>query len=127
MLGFRVASSRRAFVAIVLSGLFACSCLSPTLPLPPPVRPIVSPADREGYSTVRGRVPGGTTAIVENLSTGNLIGKATDETGKFEIRIGASSYDRINVYYFDGLERSQSIVVLVPADGSGEGGAGGAP
>jgi hypothetical protein len=76
---------------------------------------------------VRGRVPGGTTAIVENLSTGDLIGKSTEETGKFEIRIGASSYDRLNVYYFDGLERSQSIVVLVPADGAGEGGAGGAP
>lgn len=104
----------------------ALSCLSPTLPLPPPVTPVVSSPDREGLALVRGRVPGGTTAIVENLARGTLIGKATDEKGLFELRIAASVSDRLNVYYFDGLERSQSIVVLVPEEKSSGGGAGGA-
>lgn len=87
---------------------------------------MISSPDSEGFSTVRGRVPGGTTAIVENLSKGILVGKATEETGLFELQIAASVSDRLNVYYFDGLERSQSIVVLVPGAAPGGGGAGGA-
>jgi hypothetical protein len=120
---------------ILLAGLAsvaasATGCLEPTLPLPPPSRPDVSPPDLRGITTVVGRVPGGTTAVVENLANGHLIGRLTDDGGRYTVTLPAEIDDRLAVYYYKSLTRSQSLIVVVPAaEGvpqAGEGGAGGA-
>jgi hypothetical protein len=67
--------------------------------------------------------------MVENLANGKLSGTATTETGIYKLEVPAEVEDRLAIYYYQGLERSQSIVVLVPdvADSGGSlGGAGGA-
>lgn len=114
---------RRHVLVLGLIPWFA-GCLSPTLPLPPPARPDISPPDSSGITTVRGRVPDGTTAMIENLANGKLSGTATGDDGLYTLQVPAEVDDQIAVYYLDGLVRSQSIIILVP-DGSADGGAGG--
>jgi hypothetical protein len=120
---------RRTLVQLGLlaTTLLAVGCLEPTLPLPPPARPEVSPPDSSGIATVRGKVRGSTTAMVENLANGEIRGKVTDDTGLFTITIPAESNDRLVVYYIEALRRSQTTVVLVPYPDEMEnaGGAGG--
>ena len=74
-----------------------------------------------------GRVPDGTTAMIENLANGKLSGTATGDTGLYTLRLPAEVDDQIAVYYMEGLVRSQSIVIVVPDYERGDGGAGGAP
>jgi hypothetical protein len=109
--------------ALVLLG----GCLSPTLPMPPPLSPEITPPDASGIATVTGRVPAGTTAYVHNIALGLVIGKRTGSTGKYQIQILAREDDQLEIYYMEGLERSQAVVLLVPGPDVGQGGAGGAP
>ncbi len=126
-LGFRRRNFLRLSCACLVSG-FAVSCLSPTLPLPPPSRPDVSPPDASGFATLQGRVPDETTAIAQNLANGRLVGQVTDETGTYELDIPARAGDRIAVWYRLIGKESGSVVVEVPAadDDTGMGGAAGA-
>ena len=114
--------------ALAGGSLLASGCLSPTLPLPPPSRPDITPPDSRGLSTLSGRVPSGTTALAQNLANGKLVGQVTDETGFYELQILAESGDRIALWYRDVYRDSSSTVILVPPakDESGMGGAAGA-
>ncbi len=88
--------------------------MTTTLPLPPPSRPDVTPPDSAGYTTVRGVVPAETTALVENLATGQLAGQHTNATGRYELMIGAEVGDVLVVYYRDGTENSDFLEIEVP-------------
>jgi hypothetical protein len=106
--------------------LGVASCLSPTLPLPPPSAPQVSAPDAAGFSRIQGRVRSQASVFVENLSTLRIAGQKTDETGDYEVEIGASVGDRLAVWYETGNnEQSPPTEVTVP--GPEAGGAGGAP
>lgn len=63
---------------------------------------------------MRGVVPAETTALVENLATGQLSGQHTDTTGRYELMIGADVGDVLVVYYRDGIENSDFLEIEVP-------------
>lgn len=105
----------RAVAAGVLMAL-PIGCLSPTLPLPPPSRPDISPPDASGVTSIVGRVPGGTTALAENLETGRLVGQVTGESGNYDLRLQAAIGDQVVVWYRDGLEDSATVQLTVPAE-----------
>lgn len=98
--------------------------MTTTLPLPPPSRPDVTPPDSAGYTTVRGVVPSQTTAMVENLASGTLVGQHTDASGRYELMIGAQVGDVLVVYYRDGTENSDFVEVEVPEAAPSVGAAG---
>lgn len=114
----------RRLCLVVFGALLSGACLSPTLPLPPPAKPTISTPDSRGFALVVGKVPANTTIYVENLRNGKVAGERTPSTGRYSVEIEAEVADRLQIYYVQSLERSQSIVVLVPA-ATGEGGAGG--
>jgi hypothetical protein len=103
----------RALGGGLLLGL-SIGCLSPTLPLPPPSRPDVSPPDASGITTITGRVPGGTTAHAQKQNTGHLDGQVTGDSGDYGLRLEAAIGDQIVVWYVDGFEASASVQVTVP-------------
>jgi hypothetical protein len=99
----------------VLAGLALPGCLSPTIPLPPPSRPTVSPPDGSGVTTVSGRVPSEATAYVENLATGRIAGQVTEESGRYAVSLPASADDVLLVWYEEGGVESLSTEVTVPS------------
>jgi hypothetical protein len=129
-MSFEVKVCRRRLTAAVVLGLGVSllnGCLSPTLPLPPPSRPDITPPDSQGLSTISGRVPSRTTALAQNLASGRIVGQVTDDSGFYELKIAAESGDRISIWYRDVYQDSGSVVVIVPeVDEGGMGGAAGA-
>jgi len=122
------ASRRQWLHKLALAALLTVplGCLSPTLPLPPPGRPDVSPPDGSGITTLIGRVPGGTTAIAFNLDSGRLVGQVTDDDGEYELAMPAEIGDQIAIWYRDGLTESGAVEVTVPATQADLGPLGGA-
>lgn len=114
-----------ALLCLILVSLLT-GCLSPTLPLPPPARPDVSPPSSSGIATVRGRVPGRTTAIAQNLDNGRLVGQVTGGDGAYVLSIEAAIGDTLVVWYRDGLDNSGQVTVTVPAESAELGPLGGA-
>jgi hypothetical protein len=124
-----VARSRRHWLrAAGAACLFVLplGCLSPTLPLPPPSRPDVSPPDASGFTSIIGVVPGGTTAIAQNLDSGRLVGQVTGSTGSYTLKLEAAIGDQVAVWYREGLTDSGKVQIEVPADSSDLGPLGGA-
>jgi len=102
------------------------ACLSPTLPLPPPSRPDVSPPDASGFTSISGVVPSGTTAIAQNLESGRLVGQVTGSTGSYTLKLEAAVGDQVAIWYQEGFTESGKVQVEVPADSSDLGPLGGA-
>jgi len=127
-MGSRNASRRQWLHKFALAAFLALplGCLSPTLPLPPPSRPDVSPPDGSGITTLIGRVPGGTTAIAHNLDSGRLVGQVTGDDGEYELALPAEIGDQLAIWYRDGLMDSGSVEVTVPATQANLGPLGGA-
>jgi len=117
-MGTRPASRRRWLRALAGGALILLplGCLSPTLPLPPPSRPDISPPDASGVTAIIGRVPGGTTALAENLETGRLVGQVTGDSGAYDLRLPAAIGDQVVVWYRDGLTDSAAVQLTVPAE-----------
>jgi len=111
-------AKRRVWLRAIGAASLLClplGCLSPTLPLPPPSRPDVSPPDASGLTTVAGHVPGGTTAIAQNMSSGQLVGQLTSSSGNYELVLPAASGDTLAIWYRDGLIDSGAVEVTVPS------------
>jgi len=105
---------RRLALAVLLGALPA-ACLSPTLPLPPPSKPEkIEGPDAQGIVTLTGTLPQPRArAIVFNQREGDI-----DQTGAdaaYVLRIPAAPGEELEFWYEIGLERSPSIVFLVPA------------
>lgn len=127
MAGFGAPSRRGLFAA--LAAVFVVGCLSPTLPLPPPSRPLVTAPDAAGFVQVSGRVRSESTAFAQNMRTGRITGQTTDETGEYELELAAEVGDRLVIWYRLYGEESPTTEVLVPEKNPelSIGGAGGAP
>jgi hypothetical protein len=117
-MGPRLASRQRWLRGLAAGALLLVplACLSPTLPLPPPSRPDISPPDASGLTTIVGRVPGGTTALAQNLETGRLVGQVTGTSGDYDLRLEAAIGDPVVVWYRDGLDDSATVELTVPAE-----------
>lgn len=109
-------SRRREFVlhglAAVGGGLaFGTSCLSPTLPLPPPEAPDSIELNLEtNLWHVRGRCTPGAVVLVKNGATGRIVGtEDTDANGRYFIAIEAEECDFAEVWQIIGSEASTAV------------------
>ncbi len=104
----------RRMVVAGLSALCVGACLSPTLPLPPPSKPVIEGPDSQGQVTLSGSVQMNATAFALNTRTGEGRFQVTGETGDFVIVLPVQSGDEIAHWYSLGTDDSPSIVFRVP-------------
>lgn len=97
-----------------LAGLGLVSCLSPTLPLPPPSRPDVGAPDENGYARLQGFAAPRVEVLALNRHNDLLAGQITGADSRYDFKIPAASGDLIEVWYVDGSEESQTVTVEVP-------------
>jgi hypothetical protein len=99
---------------LLLAGLALGSCLSPTLPLPPPSRPDVSAPDEGGYVRLQGLAAPHSEVIAWNHGNDLIAGQVTDEDSRYDFVIVGESGDFIELWYIQGTDESESIRVTVP-------------
>ncbi len=105
--------SRRAVLVAVLA-LATPSCLSPTLPLPPPSHPDVQGPDINGQVRLSGVVFPHSQAVAINLRTNVIAGQNTD-SGSYDFTIGAQVGDGISFFYLTETRSSEPINIIVRA------------
>jgi hypothetical protein len=116
---------RLGFVA-VLSALGAASCLSPTLPLPPPDIEAVSQALDGKHWTVSGDCTPGAVVTVFNEETGRgVVVEDRNETGHWTVSLEATKCDLAWAEQEHGTDHSQRntfvVDVVTPDQPSGSG------
>lgn len=98
-----------------LAGLCVASCLSPTLPLPPPSKPDVSSPDENGYARLQGVAAPRSEVIAWNHNSDLIAGQVTGESSLYDFQIKAEVSDVIELWYIQGSDESSSVKVVVPA------------
>jgi hypothetical protein len=98
----------------LVAGLCLASCLSPTLPLPPPDRPDVSAPDENGLVRLQGVAAPQAEVIAWNHDTDLIAGQVTGDDSRYDFTITAEANDLIELWYVQGSEESQSIRIVVP-------------
>lgn len=101
---------------LVAAGLGLASCLSPTLPLPPPDRPDVSAAGEGGLVRLQGLAAPQSEVIAWNHDNDVIAGQVTRETAKYDFTIKGDAGDFIELWYIKGDEESQSVRFTVPEE-----------
>jgi hypothetical protein len=112
-----VVRSKRVFLALVfvaIGGLFAPACLSPTLPLPPPSRPVIEGPDERGNVTLSGNVMPEAEVYAHNTETDRIDGQLTGPDGAYSIVVAAEVGDEITFWYTIGARKSPDILFRVP-------------
>jgi len=107
---------------LVTAFVAASSCLSPTLPLPPPNQPDVEGPDATGNVTLSGQVIRGANVYANDLSSGASAGqKADPQTGKYRFRIAAAVGDQMEFFYiYDTVSSDRTYFTIgSPASPSG--------
>ena len=97
-----------------LAGLCLASCLSPTLPLPPPSKPEVSGPDESGYVRLQGSAARQSEVIAWNHNNDLIAGQVTGDSSLYDFRILGQANDVIELWYIQGSDESSSIKVVVP-------------
>jgi hypothetical protein len=69
-----------ALFLVVTCGLVASACLSPTLPLPPPSRPVIEGPDEQGNVTLSGNVIPEAEVYAHNTETDRIDGQLTSSS-----------------------------------------------
>jgi len=87
------------------ASLLAVSCLSPTLPLPPPSDPTVTSTDTAGLVRLTGNVEPESEVFALNHST-NLIRGQYTPTGAYDFTLEAQERDGISLWYVHGTIQS---------------------
>jgi hypothetical protein len=95
---------------LVAGILVVSSCLSPTLPLPPPNKPEVEGPDASGNVTLSGTLLPGANVYANNLNSGASAGQKSDaSTGKYRFKIGAKAGDSMEFFYiYDGVSSDRT-------------------
>jgi hypothetical protein len=101
---------------VLTAGVCLASCLSPTLPLPPPNRPDVSAPDESGLVRLQGVAAPRAEVIAWNHGTGLIAGQVTGDDSRYDFTMKAKAEDIIELWYIQGTEESQSIRIPVPAE-----------
>jgi hypothetical protein len=101
---------------LLSAGLTLASCLSPTLPLPPPDRPDVSAPDLSGLARLQGTAAPYSEVIAWNHDNDVIAGQVTRDTARYDFTIQAEVGDFIELWYIQGDEESQSVRVTVPEE-----------
>lgn len=93
--------------------VLVASCLSPTLPLPPPANPEVRSVG-QGLVELSGEVPVSDAQVfAANDATGVYAGSDA-EAGRYRFRIPAEPGDPMRLWYVDGLEKSFEVPFTIP-------------
>ena len=101
---------------LLVAGLCLVSCLSPTLPLPPPDRPDISSPDASGLVRLQGVAAPQAEVIAWNHANNVIAGQVTTDSSHYDFKIEAKASDVIELWYTQGTEESQSITVVVPSE-----------
>ena len=102
--------SRRGW--LVGTALFAVSCLSPTLPLPPPSDPTVAATATQGLVRLTGVVEAESEVYALNRNN-NLISGQYTESGSYDFTLRAEENDQVSLWYVHGALESQSNELVV--------------
>lgn len=93
----------------------AVSCLSPTLPLPPPNRPTIEGPDSAGNVTLSGSALPGANVYADNLVTGASAGQMADpQTGYYSFKVAAQVGDDMDLFYVYQSESSNKLYFTIP-------------
>jgi hypothetical protein len=90
---------------MLLAGLALGSCLSPTLPLPPP---------SSGFVRLQGVAAPQAEVIAWNHNNDLIAGQVTGDDSRYDFVIAAESGDFIELWYVQGTDESESIRITVP-------------
>lgn len=101
---------------LLTAGLTLVSCLSPTLPLPPPSRPDVSAPDESGLVRLQGSAAPFSEVIAWNHANDVIAGQVTRESPAYDFKIQAEVGDSIELWYIQGNDESQSVRFGVPKE-----------
>jgi hypothetical protein len=99
----------------------AASCLSPTLPLPPPEVNAISASATEGQWRISGScVEGAIVTVFDDTSGEGVLMEDRSGFGHWVIDLSATQCDTVRIWQEVGGERSvSSKMVVAPWDGSG--------
>jgi hypothetical protein len=97
--------SRRGW--LLGTALLAVSCLSPTLPLPPPSDPTVSSTDTAGLVRLTGSVQADSQVFALNHNTNQIRGQFT-KSGAYDFTLEAQEGDGISFWYEHGTAESSA-------------------
>jgi len=115
---------------LLLGAVAAFGCYSPTLPLPPPVRPDITLTEAGAYRLHGGALPNSQVFALNERSQ-LLDGQQTGETGIYDFELhDAQAGDVINLWYQAGTDLSPptpfELPLLVPSGSGGNGATGAA-
>jgi hypothetical protein len=102
-------------ILLLGAGLCVASCLSPTLPLPPPDRPDLSAPDESGLVRLQGVAAPQSEVIAWNHDNDVIAGQVTGDDSRYDFTIKGEANDFIELWYVQGSEESPSIRLTVPA------------
>ncbi len=112
---------RSATFALGALCVCAASCASPTLPLPPPEEPVISPSTQAGYVHLHssgGAEPNAIIVIVNEDTSVPLeqrvTGSEADSSGSWDAEVFASTGDVLDVSEEYGDVKSAPTQVTVP-------------
>jgi hypothetical protein len=99
---------------VVTAFVAASSCLSPTLPLPPPNQPDVEGPDAAGKVTLSGQVIRGANVYANDLNSGASAGqKADSQTGNYRFEIAAAVGDQMEFFYiYDSVSSDRTYFTI---------------
>jgi hypothetical protein len=100
---------------LLVAGLCLASCLSPTLPLPPPDRPSVSAPDETGLVRLQGVAAPKAEVIAWNHANDLIAGQVTGDDSLYDFTIKAQANDFIELWYVQGADESQTVGFKVPS------------
>jgi len=114
---------RRATLVAGMSLLLGVSCLSPTLPLPPPNPPEVEGPTETGRVRLSGRVIAHAIVFARNESSRLVFGEATGADGEYSFFMDAQVGDIVTLWYQSGTDTSpQHVFQIEPPTGANTGG-----
>jgi hypothetical protein len=101
----------RRFVLLAGASIVVSGCLSPTLPLPPPVEPEVEQVGTGQY-LLHGEIPEPGLVFILNKRTDDIYGKRTDK--EYFVPIAALPKDPMQLWYQVGNEVSDIVEFDIP-------------
>ncbi|HET9931423.1 MAG TPA: hypothetical protein VFQ35_12070 [Polyangiaceae bacterium] len=108
-----VSASRRT-ILVAIAAIAATSCLSPTLPLPPPSDPKQSDIDETtGTLHLTGHVRPTSWIYALNLETYKGYIQITGADGRYDLTVAASHGDRFSLWYDYRGDQSDSLEITI--------------